>query len=118
MGLTNFVSPLRAAKDAAVAAGLRRVINTAIKEYGRMLNLRLDPTQKRLELELDLAGETSPIRLTIGRYQIVREAGGAYVVVDEVNCSRPWITTLAANVLAGRRLPIDPALAGLLEVLV
>jgi len=52
---------LKKMKDAALSKGAKIAINSQIKEYGQMLKLNLDSTQKSIEIEVMLDGEQEPL---------------------------------------------------------
>ena len=57
-------------KDAALSKGTKIAINSQIKEYGKMLKLNLDSTQKSIEIEVMLDGEHKPLKVHMRNYEL------------------------------------------------
>lgn len=71
---------------------VKYILNQKLKRYGRMLKLDIDDN-KSISLELKLKGETSPILVNIGKYEILSgQVSG--IKLSEISTSREWITEL------------------------
>ena len=74
------------------------VLNQSVlKPYGSITKLKLDTTARTLEAELELKGETAPLRLHVQEYEIRQEGDRAFVVIKSIDTSREWLTTLARD---------------------
>ena len=109
---------IRHLKDKTLAQGLALALNKRIEKYGRILDLRLDSRNKRLELELLLNGEAEPLQVRIENYEIREEAGCWYLRAKELKASREWIDTLAREYLSERPLEIPEHYARMLKMVI
>lgn len=102
-----------ALKDRAIVAAARSQLQRHLDGFGEITRLELDTRAKNLEAEVMLKGEVSPVSIRVGRYEIVRRNGEAFVVVHDVSASRPWIGAAIERHVAGRefRLPSTAAAA-------
>jgi hypothetical protein len=105
-------------KDKALSTGAKMVINTQIKEYGKMLKLNLDSEKKRIEMEVMLEGEKEPLRVEVERYVLKEERGKHLLQIYGVKTSRAWINTVAASYLEGKSFEIPAEYAKMLKVVV
>lgn len=105
-------------KDAALSKGAKAVINTQIKEYGRMLKLDLDSKSKRLRVEVMLEGEKEPLYVEVARYELCEEGGKHMLKIYGVHTSRAWINTLVGNYLEGKAFEIPAEYAKMLKMVV
>ncbi len=86
------------AKDWLVEKAGMAVLNQAVlKPYGSITSLKLDTTARTIEAELDLKGETMPLRLHVREYELRQEGARAFVVLKSIETSREWLTTLASD---------------------
>ena len=109
---------IRRLKDKTLSRGLALALNSRIEKYGRILDLRLDSRNKRLELELLLNGETDPLQVRVENYEVREEAGRWYLLAKELKSSREWIDTLAREYLSQRPLEIPERYAKMLKMVI
>lgn len=105
-------------KDAALSKGAKIAINSQIKEYGKMLKLNLDSTQKSIEIEVMLDGEHEALKVHIRNYEMTEENGRHLLKVHGVTTSRAWINTVASSYLEGKAFEVPEEYAKLLKVIV
>ncbi len=109
---------LKKMKDAALSKGAKIAINNQIKEYGKMLKLNLDSTQKSIEIEVMLDGEHEPLKVHVQNYELTQESGKHLLKVHGVTTSRAWINTVASSYLEGKAFEIPSEYAKMLKVIV
>jgi len=86
------------AKDWLIEKAGMAVLNQAVlKPYGSITSLKLDTTARTMEAELDLKGETMPLRLHVREYELRQEGNRAFVVIKSIDTSREWLTALARD---------------------
>lgn len=97
-------------KDAAVGKGLQELANWNT-EFGRVRSLKLDSRARRLEVELDLRGESEAVRVVVEDYRLNEGPEGLTIEAGKVTTSREWLTVLAQRFVVGRpwALPVPPA---------
>ncbi len=112
--LSSIANALGAARDRAVEAAARGFISQKIQRFGELKRLELDTRQKRMELEVALKGEVSPVNLTIDGYEVVRRGSEAYLVVRQVRASREWIALAAEEYAVGQEFKLPASAAAVL----
>jgi hypothetical protein len=93
----SFFSALAIGKDRLLEAPARYYLNQTIQPYGHMTHLRIDSTNKRIDVELELKGEASPIQVAVKNYNLTTEAGETYIELGDIETSREWINALLTN---------------------
>ncbi|MEY2465866.1 MAG: hypothetical protein QOD03_387 [Verrucomicrobiota bacterium] len=99
------------AKDRIVEQAALSYLNTTIAPYGRATNLRIDSTARSIHLEVELKGETAPVRIEISDYEFLSEGERYFVTAKGIQTSREWLTILARDRLINQRFEL-PQQAG------
>ena len=102
-------------KDAGLSKAAQVAINNFIKEYGKIVHLNIDSTNKTIDLEILLEGEAQPLAVTIKEYDILQKEGQYFVKIDNIQTSRAWINTLATNYLNGKTFAIPKEYASVIQ---
>jgi len=102
-------------KDLALSKTAKALINSQIKEFGEVLGLDLNSTNKSIELEVKLDGEASPLKVNIGRYEILKKDDKYFVKLNDIKTSRAWINTVASSYLEGKEFEIPSEYGGMIE---
>ena len=108
---------LRQKKDSTGSALIERGLQNLIAPYGRMLNLRIDSRNNSIQCELLLKGESSPIQISINRYELTNDDSGTCVVIHEASASREWMTTLLSQFVLGRKVRVPDQYAPFVRLL-
>ena len=91
------------AKDWLIEKAGAALLNQAVlKPYGTLTTLKLDTTARWLEAELELKGETQPVKVRVQEYELREEGPRAFFVVKSIDTSREWLTTLARDFLVDK----------------
>lgn len=109
---------VRQGKDKAVSKALEVLGESVIAKYGKLIAVRIDSLARRIELEVLLKGETTPLRVSIENYEIISEEGRSFITCSEVSVSREWMKILADDILKEKRIEIPSNYAKLLEAIV
>ena len=96
MSLFSILNP---AKDFALEVAVKLWFNHTHKNYGTMSSIHIDSTAKSIRVELELKGETSPIHINVGKYELTTVAGETLIALGEVQTSREWINQLINDYL-------------------
>lgn len=104
-------------KDRALSAALKKILEPKVRKYGRLARITLDSSQRSLQAEVLLHGETETVTLSIGRYDIVTEGDDRFLVMHDIRASREWLERFAQDFLEGRTVRIPPALERTLSFL-
>ena len=103
---------LSSAKDRVVEQVALSYLNSKLlAPYGRATDLRIDSTEKTISVEVQLNGESVPVKVDITSYDISREDDRYFATIKEIQTSREWLTALARNKLLNERFE-RPAQAG------
>jgi len=105
-------------KDKALSKAIISGINLKIKEYGKMLKLNLDSTNKTIELEIMLKGEKEPLKVFVNSYEISEEDGKYFLYAKDIKTSREWINIIAENYLKGEKIELSEKIAKTLQILI
>ncbi|MEO8205197.1 MAG: hypothetical protein ABI615_03395 [Chthoniobacterales bacterium] len=79
-------------------AALKAILNHKFKNLGEIVSLNLDPKTRSVAISANLAGEIAPIDLTVN-YAIEKTDDRSYFIPQKVECSRRWVTLLAAQLM-------------------
>jgi hypothetical protein len=104
-------------RDRALSAALKKILEPRVRRYGHLTRITLDSSQRSLLAEVLLHGETDPVTLSIGRYDIVSEGGRRFLVMHDIRASREWLERLAQDFLEGRIVRIPTTLERVLSFL-
>lgn len=96
MSLSSLLNP---AKDYLLAGAVKLWFNQTQKRYGQMTQIRIDSQNHRIEVELELRGESSPIQVVVRSYELSSEAGETFIALGEIETSREWINQLISDYL-------------------
>ena len=106
------------AKDWLVEKAGMAVLNQAVlKPYGSITRLKLDTTARTIEAELELKGETTPLRLHVQEYELRQEGNRAFVVIKSIETSREWLTTLARDFAVDRPFELPDSVKKFLPII-
>jgi len=76
---------------------IKMAFNLKMGRYARMLKLEISRDEQSISLEVLPKGETTPIRINIGHYEIITgERNG--IKVSQISTSREWMTELVKAV--------------------
>ncbi len=102
-------------KDRLVSSFALPMLNNAwLKPYGQATDLKLDSTNKTVEITVTLRGESTPVRVQVADYELTQQDGKTFVVLKSVSTSREWMTELAQRYLVGKRLEVPAEAASML----
>jgi len=68
-----------------------------LRPYGTLLQLEIHPGERTIEAELELKGETEPLRVTLSGYTFTENDGQWFMEVRQIKTSRAWINTLLSE---------------------
>ena len=81
-----------------------------LKPYGELTAFKFDSSQRSAEAEIMLKGETQPVQLRIGSYDLISEGDRTFVIVKNLVTSREWMTRLAQDFVVGKRFELPQSL--------
>jgi hypothetical protein len=100
------------AKDRLMEQSALSYLNSRVLiPFGRATSLRIDSKAKSISIELELKGETVPVKIDINNYEIFNEGERYFILVRHASTSREWLSALAGAQVCGRRFEL-PAQAG------
>ena len=95
-----------AAKDMMTSKAAKSYVSDFIKTYGRVEELSIDSKRRRIDLKCQLAGEVSPIGVTIEKYQIEKKGGKTFITVLDSSATRAWMQAAMRQHLHGREFEV------------
>jgi hypothetical protein len=106
---------LSKAKDRVVEQMALSYLNARVfAPYGQVNELKIDSLEKTILLNVELKGETNPVRIELIDYEIIRENDRYLAKVKRIRTSREWLTTLAETQLRNGPFEIPPNVGKLL----
>jgi hypothetical protein len=97
---------LGAAKDKALETSARAFLNREIATFGTVTDLTVDTRLRKASLTAELRGESVPIRIEIGSYDLLEQNGRTCIRIQELTASREWLKVAMEQYLIGRPLPL------------
>jgi len=105
--LTTIVETIRPlVPDSAAAWAVRQYLNHRYEPIGKMTTLQIDAAKKTATFDLDLKGETQPLRITVNRYELSTVGDKTFVEIKDFTTSREWINYIAREFLKGRKFEV------------
>ena len=108
--LSSFANALTALKERAIEAAVKRLINRKIEAFGSVTSLQIDSKQRTIAAQLALKGETQPIVIKVGSYEVIQEHGAAFISFQNLHASKEWINSVLNEYVAGRRFKVPEVL--------
>jgi hypothetical protein len=106
------------AKDWLIEKTAVAMLNQSVlRPYGTLTRLKLDTANCSVEADLDLKGESAPVRIQVPRYELIEEKGATYLVIKSISTSRDWLTTLARDFAVDRRFELPESVRSFLPML-
>lgn len=97
MPLFPIVDIFKKGKDLLIEQAFLNWFNTVKQHIGHMTHIKINSENKSIELELELKGETAPLRVHVQNYRIFTTDGETFIELTEVTTSREWINALLAD---------------------
>jgi hypothetical protein len=89
---------LNPAKDFVLGVAVKQWFNQTQKRYGIMTHIQIDSQAKRISIDLELKGESSPLHVEVNEYQVTSGSGGeTFIELGEIETSREWINAVIAD---------------------
>ena len=112
----SLFSSFNPAKDFAIEVAIKLWFNQTQQRYGQMTNIQIDSTAKRIQVVLDLKGESTPLQIEVKSYELITKAGETHLELGDIKTSREWLNALLEDFLTPghRRFTVPSALKGLL----
>src|SRR4051812_38754362 len=89
--------------------------NRMIKDFGQLTALQVNTKEHSAFAIMMLAGETKPIEVNVGRYELLRDDKKVTVQLRDVSCSREWMHQLARRLEPQMHFDLPPALSSALR---
>jgi hypothetical protein len=68
-----------------------------VQGYGSVENVTINTTKKNLHFVLLPEGEVQKLTITIGHYEIATENNKSFLVLDDIQTNRIWLTRFLAD---------------------
>ncbi len=80
----------------------RKLINARIKEYGEMIEFKIDNKGRKISAEVLLKGEASPIKINVDEYELIKDEGSSKIIIKDAGSGREWIDAALRNFVVGK----------------
>jgi hypothetical protein len=107
----------RHGKDKAVSKTLTFFVDQLISKYGKIIDIRLDSNDRRIEIEMLLKGESAPVSIRLENYEIISEGHRHFITCRDIHVSREWMKMLTDDLIRDRRFEIPSKYARLLDII-
>ncbi|HEX6566259.1 MAG TPA: hypothetical protein VF020_18355 [Chthoniobacterales bacterium] len=106
-------------KDRLISERIKQELNTHLARYGEVLDVKLNTRERSVQLSIKLKGESEPITVNIGKYELIKEESQLWLGVDSqsIQTSREWLTLVLQDQAGRQRLPIPQKYAWAVEFL-
>jgi hypothetical protein len=113
MSFISKIAKFAAGVDNFITGGVltRKAINSQIKEYGEMIEFKLDNKAKKISLKILLNGEESPIDIDVDEYVLQKNGEVSEVTVKSVSSDRKWIDAALQNFVVGKSFKLPGKVA-------
>jgi hypothetical protein len=81
-------------KDVAVSVAGQTLASHLLSNYGKVKAFSIDAERKTIAFEIELKGETEATKISIEKYELLREESGTSIIVRNVTTSKEWLTAL------------------------
>lgn len=106
-------------KDRLISERIKQELNTHLARYGEVLDVKLNTRERSVQLSIKLKGESEPITVNIGKYELIKEDTKLWLTFDSqsIQASREWLTLLLQDQARRHRLPVPQKYAWAVEFL-
>jgi len=96
---------------------VRNEINQGLlRKYGKLTRLAIDQENKIISAELDLKGETEPVRITLSKYRLIQAAGeNPRFEPGTIEVSREWLNAVLNTLVKTSVIPAQLEVKNLLH---
>jgi hypothetical protein len=112
--LDLLASAVAATKDRIVEASAKAFLNGKFEKFGAVTKLQLDSKNKTLCIELLLKGESLPVSINVGAYELTERDGASCLVLQRLDASREWVGAVLNEFVAGRPFKLPEGVKGFL----
>ena len=96
---------------------LLKTLNHKLKGIGRMLNLKIDPKTKSIDLSVLLIGEPEQLEISIKSYELIKKNDKNMIKLGDVETSKTWLNIIIDEFVKGNEVEIPPKIANLLKLI-
>ena len=94
---------------------VRWFINSKIKEYGEVLEIKLDSKTKHARVKVLLKGESKPLEIIVDEYEITREAGKSSIRILKASSNRLWMDAALQNFIVDKEFNVPEKAVSYME---
>jgi len=96
---------------------LIKTINYKLKGIGRMLNLKIDPKTKSINLSILLVGEPEQLEISIKSYELIEKNDKQLIKLGDIETSKTWLNIVLDEFMKGDEVELSPKIANLLKLI-
>jgi len=95
---------------------LLKTINYKIKRIGIMLDLKINPDTKSIDVSVLLVGEESPLDVSIKSYELLSKDDKDYIKLGDIETSKTWLNIVLDEFVKGDEVELPPKIAKVLKL--
>ena len=84
-------------------AVVKKIINSYIQEYGKVLELTIEPKNKYIYLHILLNGESEAVEISVTDYSFNDNT----LIIHQASCTKQWIEAILKNFIVNEAFVID-----------
>lgn len=88
------------------SASTKYILNRLIRNYGRLVELQINPGERKIRAAVLLSGEQQPVDLNIEEYRIIINRNSTSFVIKTARSSRPWVNAILRDFIIDRHWPL------------
>ncbi|MEO6993427.1 MAG: hypothetical protein ABI273_07350 [Lacunisphaera sp.] len=96
----------KAAKDAMTSRAAQVYVNHRIARYGEVQLLKINSSEKTMEVSCLLHGESAPVTIKVENYHVDSTGAKKYIAATAITCTRPWLQNLLTDFAQNRRVEV------------
>ena len=103
-------------KDNFTNISARLFLQKIIKNYGELVHLHIDSSERIISIEIKLLGEKETLNIKISKYEITHDVP-ARIKIANIETNREWLNKLAADHFSGKEFSIPEKYSLIIKLL-
>ena len=103
-------------KDNFTSTSAKLLLRNKIERYGRLLELDINSTKKKIFLSIMLTGEDKPVEFNIKEYSLTNDFP-IMIKFGEIDSNREWITRVAKDYVENKKFPLPEKYTPIIKLL-
>ena len=96
---------------------LIKALNYKLKGLGRMLDFKIDPETKTIDVSVLLIGEPEKLDISVKSYEMIERDGKSFIKIGEIETSKTWLNIVLDEFAKGDEVELSAKTANLLKLI-